>query len=66
MVYLGNRWPIDSFAISRAKLTESNLAAAFKEVVNNKEMQAKSAKLGELIRAETGLENAVRLIKDVL
>ncbi len=52
--------------IPRAKLTEDNLAAAFKEVVNNKEMQAKSAKLGELIRAETGLENAVRLIKDIL
>jgi len=49
--------------IPRAKLTEDNLVAAFEEVVNNKEMKAKSAKLGELIRAETGLENAVRLIR---
>ena len=46
--------------------TLDNLAAALKEAVNNKEMQAKSAKLGELIRAETGLENAVSLIKDIL
>lgn len=52
--------------IPRTKLTEDNLAAAFKEAVNSKEMQENSARLGELIRAENGLENAVHLIKDVL
>ncbi len=52
--------------IPRAKLTGDNLAAAFKAAVNNKEMQAKATKLGELIRAESGLEIAVHLIKDII
>lgn len=52
--------------IPRTKLTEDNLAAAFKEAVNSKEMQEKSARLGELIRAENGLKNAIHLISDVL
>ncbi len=49
--------------ITRSRLTAKNLAAAFEEVAGNPAMQEKAADMGRMIRSESGLENAVRLIE---
>lgn len=50
-------------AIPRPKLTAHKLAAALDTAVSNQSMRQKAAELGEKIRAEDGLEQAVALIE---
>ena len=52
--------------IPRAKLTADSLALTLDQAVNNRKLRENAKKLGNLIRAENGLENAVNMIKDVL
>ena len=49
--------------IPRSKLNTENMAAAFKEIVANRDMRENAEKLGTLIRSENGLENAVNYIE---
>jgi sterol 3beta-glucosyltransferase len=48
--------------ISRKKLTGELLANAITEAVSNRTMRQKAAQLGENIRAENGIENAVAVV----
>ena len=50
--------------IRRANLDVENLAAALTELVKNEEMHNAASILGEQIRAENGVDNAVRLIEE--
>jgi sterol 3beta-glucosyltransferase len=50
--------------IRRPKLTQRRLAAALKELVRDEHLSAAASALGERIRAETGIKNAVRLIEE--
>jgi sterol 3beta-glucosyltransferase len=50
-------------AIPRQKLSAEKLADAIHQAVNDKRNQQSAARLGEIIRAENGLENAVQLIE---
>jgi sterol 3beta-glucosyltransferase len=50
--------------ISRSKLTSSSLAEALQKATQDEEMGRKAACLGEQIRKEKGLEQAVRLVAD--
>jgi sterol 3beta-glucosyltransferase len=52
--------------IRRAKLDVQGLAAALEELARAGEMHAAAAALGEQIRAEDGVFEAVRLIEDVM
>jgi sterol 3beta-glucosyltransferase len=49
--------------LPRAKLTAEKLASALKTVTNDGTMQDNARRVGERIRAEDGLGNAVRLIE---
>ena len=51
-------------AINRSKISVGNLAAAFAELANNPDIRSAASKLGENIRNETGVDNAVRLIEE--
>ncbi|MHB9132707.1 MAG: glycosyltransferase [Armatimonadota bacterium] len=52
--------------IPRKQLTAERLAAAIDQAVNDQEMRARAAALGERIRAEDGVGEAVRLIEGCL
>ncbi len=52
--------------IRRPKLEIEGLAAALNELVHNGELRAAAAPLGEQIRAENGVAEAVRLIEETL
>lgn len=49
-------------AIPRKKLTAERLAAAIKEAVGNNDMRRRAADIGERIRSENGIANAVTVI----
>lgn len=49
--------------ISRRRLTSERLAAAFTEAVTDADLRQRAAVIGERVRAEQGVENAVRLIE---
>ena len=51
--------------IPRPKLTRDRLSIALKELSSNGELHATASILGEKIRAENGVKNAVRLIEEV-
>jgi UDP:flavonoid glycosyltransferase YjiC (YdhE family) len=53
-------------AIPRAKLTVDGLADALTEATRHSRMCARAAELGAQIRAETGIETAVRLIENTV
>ncbi|MGC9356248.1 MAG: hypothetical protein ACP5GX_00175 [Anaerolineae bacterium] len=53
-------------AIRRTDLTAKGLAEALTLATGDEKIRANTARLGEEIRAETGVENAVRLIEDVM
>ncbi len=50
--------------IPRPKLTGDGLAAALHELAHNETLRRAASALGEQIRAEMGVENAVRLIEE--
>ena len=50
--------------IRRVKLESRGLAASLVELVENETMRDKAAALGEQIRSENGIDNAVRLIEE--
>jgi sterol 3beta-glucosyltransferase len=50
--------------IRRTRLGAANLAAGLQELRHNPALRAAASALGELIRAECGVENAVRLIEE--
>ena len=52
--------------IPRSRLTADRLARALQTVTTDTAMQAQAARLGEAIRAEDGIGNAVRVIEDFL
>lgn len=52
--------------IPRHKLTADKLANAIRTMVTDKAMQQRAAALGEQIRAEDGITNAVQLVQQVL
>jgi sterol 3beta-glucosyltransferase len=51
--------------IPRKKIDEENFTKALAQLVNDSKLQENAAVLGEQIRAEKGLETAVRLIEDI-
>jgi UDP:flavonoid glycosyltransferase YjiC (YdhE family) len=51
-------------AIPRQKLTHERLVPALKELAHNDEVRIAASALGERIRAENGVGNAVRLIEE--
>lgn len=53
-------------AIPRKKLTAERLAVAIGEAVSNSEMRHRAAELGERIRTEDGVANAVTMIEQFL
>ena len=52
--------------IPRKKLTAENLAAAITEATSSHTMQANARALGEKIRAEAGLAEAVKCVERFL
>ncbi len=52
--------------IPRHKLTSENLAAAIREMVGDKAMRQRAAALGEGIRKEDGIGNAVRAFREIV
>jgi len=50
--------------IRRAKLDTKGLAASLDGLVRNEKLHVSASLLGEQIRAENGIENAVRLIEE--
>ncbi|NDJ79081.1 MAG: glycosyltransferase family 1 protein [Chloroflexi bacterium] len=52
--------------IPRAKLTPHNLTAVLQDVVTNDALRVAAAQLGAQVRAETGVDNAVAMIEDVM
>lgn len=52
--------------IHHKKLTVDKLAAALREVTTNPSMKEKAAKLGEKIRQEDGIANAIAIIEKLL
>jgi sterol 3beta-glucosyltransferase len=50
--------------IRRTELDTSRLADALTEVVNNEDLRVRAAAIGERIRAESGVDNAVHLIEE--
>ncbi|UCG22799.1 MAG: hypothetical protein JSW55_11510 [Chloroflexota bacterium] len=51
-------------AIGRSKLNGEDLADALEDLANNAERHAAASRLGQEIRAERGVETAVRLIDE--
>lgn len=51
--------------IPRKKLTAEKLASAIQEVITNQEIRQRAGKLGEQIRAENGIESAVRIFNEL-
>lgn len=51
--------------IPRKKLTAEKLASAIQEVITNQEIRQLAGKLGEQIRAENGIESAVRIFNEL-
>lgn len=52
--------------IPQKKLTAENLSAALHEVTTNKEIQRSAEMIGEHLRAENGIANAIAIIEDVV
>lgn len=52
--------------IPQKRLTVENLAAAIQEAVSNSDMREKAATVGHLLRAETGVQNAVRRLEEIV
>ena len=52
--------------VAQKKLTTDHLAAAIRQMTSDSAMQARAAHLGELIRAEDGVGNAVNIIKQAI
>jgi UDP:flavonoid glycosyltransferase YjiC (YdhE family) len=52
--------------IPRSRLTADRLALALQSATTDTAMQARAARLGESIRAEDGIGNAVRVLEDFL
>jgi sterol 3beta-glucosyltransferase len=52
--------------IPQKKLTVENLAAAIHEAVNNPDMREKTATVGRQLRAETGVQNAVQRLEEIV
>ncbi|MFN2143711.1 MAG: glycosyltransferase [Anaerolineales bacterium] len=52
--------------IPRLKLTAEKLAAAITEAVTSQKIQTRAAELGERIRAEDGVGNAVRAVEEIM
>jgi sterol 3beta-glucosyltransferase len=52
--------------ISRGKLSMQNLSPAIHSTLEDRAMSENAAKVGELIRSEDGVGNAVRLIQELL
>jgi sterol 3beta-glucosyltransferase len=48
----------------RARLSTTALATSLQEVVHNDSLSAAASSLGEQIRAERGIDNAVRQIEE--
>ncbi|MCK4315176.1 MAG: glycosyltransferase [Anaerolineae bacterium] len=53
-------------AIPRAELSMDKLAQALTQATQDSEIRARAAQLGKQIRAEAGVQNAVRLIEDAV
>ena len=51
--------------IPRSRITVDNLAAGIRTLVTDSQIQTAAAQLGEQIRAENGVENAVRMIERI-
>ncbi|MFL7793956.1 MAG: glycosyltransferase, partial [Anaerolineae bacterium] len=51
-------------SIPRTKLDAERLAASLDELVRNEKLHTTASHLGERIRSETGVENAVQLIEE--
>jgi len=49
--------------IRRTKLDENGLAASLEELIRNERLREKASRIGEEIRTEKGVENAIRLIE---
>jgi sterol 3beta-glucosyltransferase len=56
---------VGSKPIPRKKLTAERLANAIQEVVTNKDMRQRAAKLGKQIQTENGIESAVTIINQL-
>lgn len=52
--------------IPRKGLTSANLGLAILEIKENKSMNSSADSLGRLIRSENGVQNAVRMINNVI
>ena len=52
--------------IPRSRLTADRLALALQSATTDASMQERAARLGEAIRAEDGIGNAVRVIEDFI
>jgi len=50
--------------IRRPELDAERLVEALKEITENRELQASASRLGEQIRAQNGIDEAVRLIEE--
>jgi len=46
-------------------LNREGLVAALRELTHNDSLRAEASALGERIRAENGIDNAVRLIEEI-
>ena len=57
---------VGSKLIRRHELTTDTLASAIQEMANSPTMQARAAGVGEQIRAERGVENAVKAFNQIL
>ena len=49
----------------RPRLNREGVVAALKELTHNDSLRAEASALGERIRAENGIDNAVRLIEEI-
>lgn len=52
--------------ISRKKLSRDNLAVAIRSALSDRSLSENASRIGELIRAEDGVGNAVRLIQQIV
>ena len=53
-------------AIPQKKLTVENLAAAIHDAVHNPDMRERAATVGRQLRAETGVQNAVQRLEEIV
>jgi len=51
--------------IPRPRLNREGQVAALRELTHNDSLRAEASALGERIRAENGIDNAVRLIEEI-